>query len=201
MPDSHSQLTGHNQNPPSDSYSAQSVFNWGGLTISNSISITASDDVGSSPSRQVVPNRRPERRSGDVGLRPSSFDPSVRDEIRRGVLRAIGAAKEMTEAAQHGDPMELSNAGFNLGRYLDELWGLRKHRESNWGDLVNLIQGALTREEFERFEEEQCKLIGDILAYHLRPSPVEDDDLRSSVQLLRRAKLDPWKGLSQAKGS
>jgi len=145
--------------------------------------------------QQATRERRADRRI------PNSADHATaqlaaRDAIRRGVMKAIEASKDMVEAVLSGDQMALSNAGFVLSEKLEHLWGLREHREPNWGDLVNLIQSSLVRERFELFGVVRCKLIGEILGYHLRPSPVEDDDLRSSVRILRRAELDPWVGLS-----
>jgi hypothetical protein len=96
--------------------------------------------------------------------------------------------------------MAHSNAGFGLKRSLDELWTIRRDREERWADLLNLLQGALAREEFERFSAEQCLAIKEVLADHLRPWTVDDDDIRTSLRIMRRAGLDPWRPISGKKG-
>ncbi len=94
--------------------------------------------------------------------------------------------------------MELSNAGFNLLNALEELWSLRANREPNWRDLINLLQGALAGEPFETYDTVKCVAINEIVSDHLRPWTIEDDDIRSSISILRQAGLDPWKGISAA---
>jgi hypothetical protein len=163
------------------------------------ITLTGDDPVVPASRQAAQVPQHPSRRAG-AGILPASAEIASRDAIRRGVQRAIGCAGEMAEAARTGDPIGLSISGFELARVLQELWSLRDRREENWGDLLNILQGALAREEFETFAEDRCKLIGQVLADHLRPWKVEDEDLRSAIRLLRLAGLDPWKGLSGAEG-
>lgn len=130
---------------------------------------------------------------------PPIPDISRRDAIRRLLDRAVEQSQQMIEAAETGDLMELSNAGFRLVNTLEDLWNLRFDRENNWGDLLNLLQTVLAKEEFEAFAPTQCKGIREILSDYLRPWTVEDDDLRSSIKLLHEAGFDPWKGISRPK--
>jgi hypothetical protein len=124
------------------------------------------------------------------------FDPARRDAIRRGLAMAERLAREMESSARVSDLMELSNAGFALVATLDELWDLRDEREDDWGDLLNLLQGALAKEEFEKFSIRQCAAIRMIIADHLDAGCVDMDDIERSLRLLREAGLDPWKGIS-----
>jgi hypothetical protein len=123
-------------------------------------------------------------------------DPARRDAIRRTLVAAEREADRMERLAEASDLMELSNSGFRLKEMLAELWDLRKEREDDWGDLLNLLQGALTQEEFERFSVKQCGTIRSIIAEHLGSGVVDGEDLERSIRLLRGAGFDPWKGIS-----
>ncbi len=131
---------------------------------------------------------------------PTRSDPARRDAIRRGLATAERLAREMEFSARVGDLMELSNAGFGLAAALGELWGLRGEREDDWGDLLNLLQGALAKEEFEKFSVQQCAAIRMIIADHLDAGRVDMDDIERSLRLLSEAGLDPWKGISGNEG-
>lgn len=142
-------------------------------------------------SRRETRQNRNLRRSKET-----ASELATRDAVRRAVGRAIVCTDRMTEAARIGDAMELSNAGFDLLNVLDELWTLRANREPNWRDLLNLLQGALSREHFEAYTTEKCVAINDVVSSHLKAWTVENDDIRSSISILRQAGLDPWKGIS-----
>lgn len=126
-----------------------------------------------------------------------SLPPEVRTHtISHCLIRANQIASEWESYAQIGDLIELSNAGFALVAVLDDLWKLRGEREADWGDLLNLLQGALAKEEFERFSIQQCTAIKDLISKHLAADEVTLDDLENSIKLLRETGLDPWRGIS-----
>jgi radical SAM superfamily enzyme YgiQ (UPF0313 family) len=104
----------------------------------------------------------------------------------------------MESFAESGDLVELSNAGFALRFALEDLWNLRNEREEDWGDLLNLLQGALAQEEFERFKARQCQTIRTIIVDHLSAGVTDIDDIERSIKLLREAGFDPWKGISSS---
>ena len=150
------------------------------------------------------------RESGDTSPSTSSFRPGTRknagpdkessdlakrDAVRRAVARAGEEAGRMVEAAKEANLMELSNAGFRLASAMDEIWALRGDREESWGDLLNLLQGAIKRLDFESFTVPQCAAIREVIS-HLGLWTVEDDDIRSSIRSLRQAGFDPWRGIS-----
>jgi len=125
-----------------------------------------------------------------------SRGPARRDSVRRWLIRASEEASRMESLAQSGDLMELSNTGFRLQESLNELWKFRDEREEIWRDLLNILQGALAKEEFERFSVEQCQAISSVITDHLGAGAVDDDDVERSIRVLRKAGFDPWKGIS-----
>ncbi len=138
---------------------------------------------------------------GPAHPRTQSSPQSLRYAISIKLGEAIGAAQGMEESAKDSDPIELSISGFKLKTALQELWELRTQRESDWQDLIAMLQAAINKEQFERFGVEQCKTVRVILENHLSNNPVDLSDLESSLRLLRKAALDPWKGVSDKDSS
>jgi len=106
----------------------------------------------------------------------------------------------METFSECGDLIELANAGFSLRENLAQLWTLRVDREDEWSDLVNLLQGALASEEFERLTVNQCQAIRTIIGDHLASGVTDSDDLNGTITILRRAGLDPFKSISDREG-
>jgi hypothetical protein len=128
--------------------------------------------------------------------RQRSTQQSLRHAASINLSEAINAAKDMEDAAKDGDQIQLSISGFQLRDALQKLWGLRKQRESDWQDLLVMLQAAITNEHFEHFSVKQCKAVRMILEAHLSNTPVDISDLESALRILRKANLDPWKGAS-----
>lgn len=126
----------------------------------------------------------------------TSSAPARRDAIRRLLARAESEAMRMEGLAEGADLIELSNAGFALRESLADLWQLRSERESDWGDLLNFLQGALAQEQFERFRLNQCQAIRSVIVDHLGSGVTDADDIERSLKLLCEAELDPWKAIS-----
>ena len=59
-----------------------------------------------------------------------------------------------------------------------------------------MLQGALAKDEFERYSLQQCTTIKEIISKHLTANEVTLGNLENSINLLREAGLDPWKGIS-----
>jgi hypothetical protein len=142
-------------------------------------------------------NSYPRKQSGSQEYsRPRRPQQSLHYAASINLSEAINAAKEMEDAAKDGDQIQLSISGFQLRDALQKLWFLRKQRESDWQDLLVMLQAAITNEHFERFSVEQCKAVQMILETHLSNTPVDITDLESTLRILRKVKLDPWKGAS-----
>lgn len=139
------------------------------------------------------------RRQTQLTTKPDSY--SVKPyAIGRLLNKAERLARDMELYSQNSELIDLSNSGFSLTHTLDDLWALRSEREADWGDLLNLLQGAIAKEEFERFSAQQCAAIRKTITDHLAGGYVEIDDIERSIRLLRDAGLDPWKGISGAIG-
>lgn len=139
----------------------------------------------------------PQRQSGEQQYsRPRSTPQSLHYAASIHLNEAINAARDMENAAIDSDLIQLSISGFQLRDALQKLWGGRKQRESDWQDLLVMLQAAITNEHFEHFSVEQCKAVRIILETHLSNTPVDISDLESTLRILRKAKLDPWKGAS-----
>jgi hypothetical protein len=142
-------------------------------------------------------NFYPRKQSGEQQYsRPPSTPQSLHYAASINLDEAINAARDMENAATDNDLIQLSISGFQLRDALQKLWGLRKLRESDWQDLLVMLQASITNEHFERFSVEQCKAVRIILETHLLSIPVDISDLESTLRILRKAKLDPWKSAS-----
>ena len=151
--------------------------------------------LANSRNGQMSITRRPAGRQIPPNSRPAS-NTSKSSRIALLLNKAKRLAFEMESYARSGELIDLSNCGFSLTSTLEDLWALRDSRESDWKDLLNLLQGALAKEEFERYSLQQCIAVQKVITEHLADGYIEIDDLERSVRLLRDAGLDPWKGIS-----
>jgi hypothetical protein len=155
---------------------------------------------GSGSAEVTAPVRQraaPTRGGASPPGRPAS-NPARRDAVRRGVQKALREAEAMLAAAGEGELTRLSNKAFELRDTLQDLWALRDEREDDWGDLLNLLQIALEKDEYEGLTAIQCKAVKDVIADHLSVHTADIDDIDSSARLLRRAGLDPFGSSSPA---
>ena len=119
--------------------------------------------------------------------------------VRKYSRDARDEAARMVRASKDGEIMEIASQGLALMDSLQVLWGLRSVREDEWASLVNFLQAALSKEEFERFTEEQCETVHIIIANYLAAGLVRDDEVTKARCLLRKVGLDPWKAISKPK--
>ena len=116
--------------------------------------------------------------------------------VRKYVDDARQESLRMELAARQGDVMALACAGIALMGCLQELWAMRNVREEEWRSVANFLQAALTKEEFERFSVEQCKIVHTIIVNYLGGGLLGDQDVLKARMMLRKAGLDPWKAMS-----
>lgn len=121
---------------------------------------------------------------------------SERYALARHHEKAIAHAESMEEAASDGATLTLASEGVLLASRLSEMWRLRDARGSDWGAIVNFVQGVVAQVEFEAFAQDQCTAIRLILVNHLRPD-ADEDDVAATIMLLERAGFNPWRGISE----
>ena len=126
--------------------------------------------------------------------------PAVKSgRTQRHLSAAVKLSEQLEEYADAGDVIELSNIGFELRNVLSNLWDLRGEREDDWGDLLNLLQIALTQEEFERFSPKQCRAISVLVRDHLGSGVADREDVEHAIAILETVGFDPWKGISSSR--
>src|SRR5206468_6403607 len=127
---------------------------------------------------------------GDRGILPSQ-----RYAVNRLLAKAKQAATAMHEAALRAEPVQVAVSGCALFDQLRALWRLRHVREAAWKSLLNFLESAISKEEFERFTPDQCTAVIKVVDL-LAGGAVDGEEVKRARLILRRAGLDPWKGLS-----
>jgi hypothetical protein len=139
--------------------------------------------------------------------RPSKLEeqkkvlPSERYALSRHLVQARELCAKMSDAARQNDHMELASQGIALLDELESLWKIRDVREEPWAAVLNFLQSALTRKEFELYSHSQCEGVGKIVEDHLAGGVVSEDDVPRVVKLLKELELDPWRAISEQKES
>ena len=132
----------------------------------------------------------------DSVARPSTGSASARYNIRQCANDARAAATRLEDAAREGDFMEAATAGGLLTDALGQLWKLRSYRESEFAEIVNMLQLALAKVNFESLAPRQCLILGELLDNCVLAGAADESDVRHARQLLRQGSFDPWRGLS-----
>jgi hypothetical protein len=124
------------------------------------------------------------------------IDREDREAVPAAILKdSIVLARTMEAAAGSSDPIELSNAAFELNDKLEELWKFRYGKEDDWGDLLNMLQCSIFADvKFERFSVQKCTAIRMVL--DLLSGPVGFDEVFSGEECLSNAGFDPWAVIS-----
>lgn len=153
-----------------------------------------------SPSRQdirVAPS--------SSALRPKHSPPRQQTDkqaamyaLRVHIKRAGDAARRLTEAASEADVIALNSAGSDLEMELQKLWEHRAAREEEWSEILNFLQIALKKEQFETFDTETCKVVEAVVGDFLSGRLVDEEDVGRVKLTLQSVGLDPWKALSAA---
>jgi len=118
----------------------------------------------------------------------------VRDSLRRLQKRAIDKAKKFVDVDEW---MEQANYGFDLKNILKQMWEFRNCRESNWKDLLNLVQIVFSSQELETYTKKQKKAFEKVIRDYLCIGTVEDEDVENAMMTLSENDLDVWCGFSE----
>lgn len=134
----------------------------------------------------------------DAGRRPKvrSDNPANRYAIGRLTAKAFEILRNMQTSIVSENVMESANFGYELEKLLEKMWELRKTRESNFGDVVNLLQIALAKEKYEEWTVEHCAAVERYVRTVIGVAPVGREQCGLAISLLHLGKLDPWKGIS-----
>ncbi|MGA2585339.1 MAG: hypothetical protein ABSG31_18880 [Tepidisphaeraceae bacterium] len=126
--------------------------------------------------------------------RPAGYDKPRRSKPSAAKLHslaehlqlALTEAKRLEEAVGSDDPQLAAIAGIDLQDQLRELWRLRDLRNDDWATIINNLQMANSRVDFEKFTLEMASAVRMIIESHLRPD-VDNDDIRAATTLLERS--------------
>ena len=133
---------------------------------------------------------------GDAATHPSTSSASARYSIRQCAEKAREAASHLEDAARDGDFMEATTAGGMLTDALSRLWKLRSCRESEFAEIVNMLELALAKVDFESLSPEQCSALVKLLDECVLAGATDESEVRHARHLLRQGGFDPWRGLS-----
>jgi len=100
------------------------------------------------------------------------------------------------ELADSDDPIESALLGGQLTNGLHELWNYRRCRESDWIEILNIVQIAVPAEEFEFLPKEKRLAIVRVFKEALVPRTVGPADLDRCLKILTGAGFNIWAGLS-----
>ena len=92
--------------------------------------------------------------------------------------------------------MEATNAGGMLTDALTQLWKLRSYRESEFAEIVNMLELALAKVDFGSLSPEQCSALVKLLDECVLAGATDESEVRHARHLLRQGGFDPWRGLS-----
>jgi len=145
------------------------------------------------PSGCAFQNRNPENQRDLPSIQRRQFLRISTSPIAKATRIA---AEEMLKHRSNNDLIELSNAGFDLLRCLNELWKLRDQREDDWGDLINLVQGTLEKLEFELLSPPQCKALKTVIDEYVTSDVVTLGDLEFCVESLTANQFNPFRPIS-----
>jgi len=112
--------------------------------------------------------------------------------INRHLANAEQEANRLLEFATAEDSISLSLSAQQLKTHLRELWRLRKAREDEWAEVVNILQGAFRHAIPESISPAQAKVIYSIIRDHLALGYVDNTQPKRVRAMLDAADLDPW---------
>jgi cytochrome P450 len=147
--------------------------------------------------KSAAPTKRPSARSFmPPGAEESGKVVSQRYALNHYLAKAREEARRMKEESQYGNTLDLGIRGVALLDDLEELWRLRTVRELEWAEILNLLQSALAKEQFERFTPHMCNAVLKVVSEYLGSGATDRDDVRDALRILQDAALDPWKAIS-----
>ena len=139
-----------------------------------------------SPRGKISKLQRPRRTS-----KPASV--ASREHVARLLRDCQRISRELSDL---DDPIESALLGGQLTNSLHELWNFRRCRESDWIELLNVLQIAVPAEEFEFLPPTKRAAIAKIFDETLLTRTVGPTELRRGLKILTDAGFNVWAGLS-----
>jgi hypothetical protein len=100
------------------------------------------------------------------------------------------------ELVDSDDPIESALLGGQLTNGLHELWNYRQCRESDWVEILNMLQIAVPAEEFEFLPKAKRLAIVRVFNEALITRTVGPGELDQCLRILTDAGFNVWAGLS-----
>lgn len=141
------------------------------------------------------PSRQGDSRR-DARKHVSTNSASGRYSIRQWATNARVAASRLEDAAIEGDFMEATSAGGELLDALAHLWKLRNYRESEFAEIISMLQLALAKTQFESLVSDQCVALRTLLDDCVLAGATDESEVRLARSLLKQGGFDPWRGLA-----
>lgn len=94
-----------------------------------------------------------------------------------------------------GDLIEQGNAFFNFSDILQELWERRNEQESQFAQLVNILQTLLLESVPEDFSKAQIQSIRQVIEKASDRRPISDEDLATYIKILDKGGCDVFRAL------
>ena len=104
--------------------------------------------------------------------------------------------KSSQELADSDDQIDSALLGGQLTNRIHELWDYRQCRESDWVEILNIVQIAVPAEEFEFMPKEKRLAIVRVFNEALVPRTVGPAELDRCLKILTEAGFNVWAGLS-----
>ena len=114
--------------------------------------------------------------------------------IKRHLANAKYEAGHLLLHAEAGDPLSMALAAQQLKTHLRELWRLRKAKEDEWGEIVNMLQCAFRQVTPELLTLVQARAVRTVVRDHLALGTVDSFQPRRVREILDDADFDAWAG-------
>lgn len=185
----------------SEGLTGDSPFSAGGsrgIIANTDVQEARSENYDIRYSKSGAPIKEAARRndSPGAGTRPSKNSASARYNIRQNAEKARAATSRLESAAREQDFMEATSAGGVLTDALGQLWQLRNYREPEFAEIINMLQLALAKVNFESLVPEQISALVTLLDDCVLAGATDESEVRQARYLLRDGGFDPWRGLS-----
>lgn len=120
--------------------------------------------------------------------------------LRTHSLAAVNSTSDLVVARENDDFIAQFEHGNDLRKHLKVMWDNRQGRERKWGRLLNSLQTAIAKVEFDLISLDAAN--GILVVVEMLAHPVvEDEDILNAKRHLTEANLDHWAAISAEKAN